>query len=138
MSTLLEPDQYQRIGAFRCSLRQFWSRADVEARKLGIPPQQHHVLLMVAGHREPEGITIGQLTDCLALKTHTVVELVARLDEAGLLQRRNSPIDRRRILISLTDDARDKLGRLSEAHAQELRDMGPFLRERLAELQDAG
>lgn len=125
---------YEVLGTMRCRIRRFWNPSELEARKLGIPPQQHQALLVIAGHSGPDDITISELTQCLALKIHTVVELVSRLVQANLVSRRPSPADARRVLIRLTDDAREYLEGLAPHHRRELESLEPLLRDLLHDI----
>jgi DNA-binding MarR family transcriptional regulator len=67
------------------------------------------------------------LADHLALKHHSVVELLDRLEAAGLVRRDRAPDDRRRAQIALTARGSVLLRRLSRAHFDELRERAPAL-----------
>jgi DNA-binding MarR family transcriptional regulator len=47
-------------------------------------------------------VTIHDLAERLCIQHHSAVELVDRLAEAGLVERRHDAADRRRVLLDLT------------------------------------
>jgi DNA-binding MarR family transcriptional regulator len=57
----------------------------------------------------------------LQLQQHSVVELVDRAEDSGLVRRAPDSRDRRRQLLSLTREGEDRLGRLAPLHQAELR-----------------
>lgn len=63
-------------------------------RTVGVPLTTLEVLLRLS--RSPEGsLTMGELSRQLALTTGGITRLVDRLSDAGLVERRPSPSDRR-------------------------------------------
>jgi len=77
----------------------------------------------------PEGTppTVRALAERLVLRHHTVVGLVDRLEDRGLVQRERAPDDRRQLRIAITRRGRDALRRLSLAHRAELIESAPAL-----------
>lgn len=71
--------------------------------------------------------SVQVLADRLVLKHHTVVELLDRLEAAGLVRRDRAADDRRRARVSLTPRALELLRKLSSAHLDELRSFAPEL-----------
>ena len=97
------------------------------AGKLGLQPQQHQLLLQVAG--APDGVvpTIGYAAERPHLRHNSVVELTDRCEEAGLLSRSQSESDRRCIGLKVTAKGEKALTALSIDHARELNELGPEL-----------
>lgn len=93
---------YQALGAFRRAMREFLAFSEAGAREQGLTSQQHQALLAVRSHVGPEAMNVGELAACLLIKNHSAVELVGRLVDHGLLERRSSDEDRRRVLVYLT------------------------------------
>jgi len=122
---------YRELAEFRCQLRQFLRFSETRARELGIEPQQHQALLALKGLPTGSHPTIGELADRLALRHHTTVELVNRLETAGFVKRQPDPDDGRQILLHLTPQGNAKLRSLSLAHRDELRVKGPELAKSL-------
>jgi DNA-binding MarR family transcriptional regulator len=118
---------YQALAAFRYQLRHFWQFSEVQAREHGIEPQQHQALLALKGLPARTQPTVGELANRLALRHHTTVELINRLESAGFVKRQPDPADGRQILLHLTPQGTAKLQSLSLAHRDELRTKGPEL-----------
>ncbi len=118
---------YQELAEFRYQLRHFLQFSETQAREHGIEPQQHQALLALKGLPSRTHSTIGGLANRLALRHHTTVELINRLESAGFVERRPDPQDGRQILLHLTPLGTAKLRSLSVAHRQELRVKGPEL-----------
>ena len=69
-------------------------------QRLGLTYPQY--LVMVALWRE-DGVTVGRLGEQLALDTSTLTPLLKRLEALGLLTRRRSEADERRVIVGLTE-----------------------------------
>ncbi len=82
---------------------------DARARDIGVTRQQWLVLVNLARH---EGINQGGLAERLDVEPITVCRMVDRLQEAGLVERRADPADRRSWRLFLTDRARGLLDQL--------------------------
>jgi DNA-binding MarR family transcriptional regulator len=122
---------YQELAEFRFRLRQFLHFSEIQAREHGIEPQQHQALLALKGLPTGSQPTIGELANRLALRHHTAVELINRLESSGFVKRQADPSDGRQILIHLTPEGTAKLRSLSVAHRDELRVKGPELAKAL-------
>lgn len=118
---------YQALAEFRSQLRHFLQFSELQAREHGIEPQQHQALLALKGLPAGARPTIRELANRLALRHHTTVELVNRLESAGFVKRQPDPADGRQILLHLTPQGTAKLRSLSLAHRDELRVKGPEL-----------
>jgi DNA-binding MarR family transcriptional regulator len=116
--------EYQELAEFRYQLRHFLQFSEVQARGHGIEPQQHQALLALKGLPAGAQPTIGELANRLALRHHTTVELVNRLEVAGFVKRQPDPADGRQILLHLTPQGTAKLRSLSLAHRDELQVKG--------------
>ena len=119
--------EYQELAEFRYQLRHFLQFSEVQAREHGIEPQQHQALLALKGLPMGTQPTIGELAHRLALRHHTTVELVNRLELAGFVKRQQDPGDGRQILLHLTPQGTARLRSLSVAHRDELQVKGPEL-----------
>src|SRR5512142_1451638 len=63
---------YERLAAFRFTLRRFLSQADFNARNAGLTAQQYQALLSIrGGYPGRDEISIGDLAANLLLKNHS-------------------------------------------------------------------
>lgn len=67
--------------------------------ELGLTYPQYLVMLVLW---EEDGRTVRELGECLALDSGTLSPLLKRLEAHGLIERRRSAEDERRVLVSLT------------------------------------
>lgn len=118
---------YQALAEFRYQIRRFIRYSEQVARSAGIEPQQHQVLLAVKGLPDGEKATIGKLAERLQLQHHSTVELIDRLGERGLVERRRDEADQRRVLVYLTTQGEAMLQLLSTHTLAELKLTGPTL-----------
>lgn len=73
-------------------------RFDARARAFGVSRAQWQVLFALSRN---EGINQTGLADYLEVETITLCRMVDRLAEAGLVERRPDPADRRRAFVAL-------------------------------------
>jgi DNA-binding MarR family transcriptional regulator len=117
----------QALAEFRYQLRSFVLLSEQATTEAHLHPQQHQILLQIAGAPAGSITSIAYAAERLGLRHHSVVELADRSVAEGLLLRSEDPLDRRRVILSLTKKGRAILDTLSEYHAHELRDLGPRL-----------
>ncbi len=122
---VLHDRDYRSLGDFRAELRQFLAFSEAQARRAGLTPQQHQLLLAVRASASPP--LVGALAGRLVLRHHSTVELVDRLERRGLVRRVRAAADRRRALVHLTARGERVLARLTLAHRDELRRRAPSL-----------
>lgn len=94
-----------RIAAFRSRLRSFLRHSERRCLALGLTPQRFLLLLLIDG--APDGSRCASFTDLAArleLERNTVTELCARAEEAGLIVREASTLDRRVVYLRLTKE----------------------------------
>lgn len=123
------------LAEFRYQLRRFLLYSEHAAAHAGLHPQQHQLLLQIAGKPAGALATIAYAAERMGLQHHSVVELVDRSVAVGLLARGHDAEDRRRVILSITPKGRRTLNALSEDHALELREQGPRLVKSLDQIQ---
>jgi DNA-binding MarR family transcriptional regulator len=128
------PPDIKELAEFRFLLRRFLAFSEQAAESLGLPAQQHQLLLQIAGAPVGTEVTPTYLAGRLALRRHSVVELCNRCESAGLLRRIPSQEDLRSVSLHLTAQGEEILASLSRAHAAELRELGPNLVSSLVRL----
>ena len=111
----------------------FLAFSEDAARRAGLTPQQHQAILAIRGLAPDGGMTVHDLAAQLLLKPQTAVELVDRLEGAGLVRRERDEIDRRRVFLTLTAKATRILKKLTAEHLDQIRRDAPQL---IALLQD--
>jgi DNA-binding MarR family transcriptional regulator len=127
----LDPADYQRLAEFRYLLRQFQVFSERAAEAAGLTAQQHQALLALKGHRGPAALGTGALAERLAIRPHSAVGLIDRLEAKDLVRRCSPASDRRQVLIELTPHAETLLHRLTSAHRRELERIAPLLSDLL-------
>ena len=133
----LHDREYRTLAQFRYALRVFLRFSEDAARGEGLTPNQHQLLLAIRGFAGAADPTIGDVAELLQLQHHSVVELVTRAVDAGLVLRRVDPDDRRRQRLALTAKGSRKLARLSASHREELRRFRDEMSDLLRELGDS-
>jgi DNA-binding MarR family transcriptional regulator len=113
---LASRDQVRALAEFRYELRKFLRFSEQAARSCGVTPQQHQLMLGVAGFGEGDSATVSQLAEFLQEKHHSVVGLIERAVQKGLVTRRQDSIDRRVVQVSLTPRGEAILTELSRMH----------------------
>ncbi len=126
--------QYETLAEFRYALRQFIHFSEEAAEAAGITAQHHQALLAIKGYPGRDSVTVGELAERLQLRHHSAVGLVDRLVTEKLVSRVPSTEDRRQVFIQLTSRGENVLAKLSSAHSQQLRRMGPGLSRLLKQL----
>jgi DNA-binding MarR family transcriptional regulator len=117
-------------AAFRTALRRFERTSEQIARQHGLTPQRYLLLLIKGAPDGGERSTIGEPSERLQLAQHTVSELVARAERAGLIRRERSSDDRRVHHLRLTAEGERRLAAAFTDHGAERQAL-------LAELGDA-
>ena len=117
----------ESLAEFRYELRKFLHFSEEAATAAGLQPQQHQLLLQVAGARKGTSVTIAYAAKRLKLRHNSVVELVNRSAHEGLLLRVQDADDLRRVLLQITPKGKKVLRALTIAHARELTVLAPKL-----------
>jgi len=89
-------------------------------QEIPLTEQQWRVIRALDEHGELES---KQLADLCCILSPSLTGIISRLEQQDYIQRRRSPEDQRRVLISLTDKAKEMFDRIS-----------PVLEERYQEI----
>lgn len=127
MGRSLTTADYQALAEFRHQIRRFLHFSEQAARRAGLEPRQHQLMLSLKGLPPTVRPSIGELAQRLLIEHHSAVELVNRLAIGGYVQRDRDGKDRRAVLVSLTRKGEKILRDLSLDHRAELRVQGPAL-----------
>jgi DNA-binding MarR family transcriptional regulator len=132
------PVEYRALAELRYRIRHFLREGDAKARAVGLEPQQYLMLLAIRGLPEGRQATIQTLAERLALKHHSVVELVDRLETHGYVRRTRSRDDRRRVFVTLLPRGERLLEQVARNRISELRTSGEALVAAIEALLDRG
>ena len=127
-------DEYRALAELRYRIRHFVREGDVVAQAAGLEPQQYLLLLAIRGLPADQEATIRTLADRLALKHHSAVELIDRLEMRGYVRRARGRDDRRRVLVSLLPRGERILEQVARHRIGELRSTGHALVQAIDQL----
>ena len=117
-------------AASRLITRQYQPYLD----QLGITYPQYLVLMVLW---ESDAVTVNDIAEKLILNTNTLTPLLKRMEVMGLLERRRSESDERKVVVSLTEKGiglREKARVVPESLLQGLQ-QSPLSLEQLLELK---
>ncbi|MDB5879708.1 MAG: MarR family transcriptional regulator [Variovorax sp.] len=123
-----EKQRFEALSDFRFRLRCFLRFSEDAARDEGITVLQYQLMLHTQGFPDRQWATIGEIAERLQAQPHGVVALVSRCEEAGLVKRKASAVDRRQVEVHLLAAGRKKLARLAIQHADELSKLASAVR----------
>src|SRR5262245_35840309 len=118
---------YQALADLRSQIRRFLRARELAARAAGVEPQQYLVLLQIKGLEGRAEATIGALAARLQIRHHAVGQLVDRLEERGMVERRRGGPDRRAVIVALRPSGESVLRRLAAHSLAELKTEAPEL-----------
>ena len=113
-------EMLRNLAWFRYQLRRFLRFSEKAARKCGVTPQHHQLLLGVAGFTGRNSANLSELADFLQERHNAVVGLVERAAVKGLVRKAHDPRDRRVVIVTLTALGARKLAKLSRLHHEEV------------------
>lgn len=110
----------RQVALFRYELRRFLRFSERAARGCGVTPQQHQMLLGVAGFTGRGWATISELAEFLQERHNAVVSLVGRAARLGLVEKERSVGDRRVVRVYMVPKGARLLQKLTQLHQREL------------------
>ena len=130
-------EEYALLAEFRYALRKFMNFSKEEAKSVQLTPRQHQAMLAIRGFgTKTNPVTVGDVAEWLQIRHHSAVGLINRLEEQKLLRREHSENDKRKVNIVLTPEGNDILEKLTSVHKEEIRRIGPELRQLLHHLSN--
>lgn len=115
------------LAAFRYALRKFVRFSENAARSCGVTPQQHQLMLGVAGFTGRGCATVSELAEFLQERVHSVVGLVERAEQNGLVRSSKSRTDGRVVVVSLSRRGEKILTHLAGLHHEQSKRLRTFL-----------
>ena len=113
-------DTIRNLAWFRYNLRKFLRFSEKAARQCGVTPQQHQLMLGIAGYTGRGWATVSELAEFLQERHNSVVGLVERAAQCGLVRKEHDTSDRRFVFVSLTPHGELILAKLTEIHQGEV------------------
>jgi len=127
MAEKITSAEYRALAELRYRIRMFLREGDATALSEGLEPQQYQMLLAIRGLEEGELATVGTLAECLAIKHHSAVELIDRLERRGFVRRLREKDDRRQVRVLLLPRGEKALAGVVKERISELRASGSAL-----------
>ena len=128
-------ERFAGLAEFRSALRRFLAASEAISREGGVTAQQYQALLALGCGDEPMGMKA--LAEQLMFQPHAAVQLVDRLQKAGLVNRTPSPVDGRSVILRLTDRGETLLQQLANEHLAEMLEQEPALSAALRRIRQA-
>lgn len=126
--------EYTALAEFRYQIRKYLRHVEEIAKEVGHNPQQYQVLLAIKGLPKGKSPIISTLAERMQLNHNSMVELVDRCEERGLLRRTRSEADRRQVTLAITPEGESLMRQQAAGARQELRTIGPILSESIQQL----
>lgn len=118
---------FQSLAELRHQIRRFLHFSEQNARRAGLEPRQHQLMLVLKGLPAQRRPRVAEVAERLQIQHHSAVELVNRLAASGYVRRHRGTQDRREVILSLTSRGEKVLRELSLQHRAELVTAGPAL-----------
>ena len=119
----MKKSDFEALSEFRYRMRKFLRFSEELLREEAVTPLQYLLLLHIKGYPGREWATVGELAERLQAQHHGVVALVSRCENLGLVKRKTSADDRRRVETHLTAKGERCIERLARLHRDELTSM---------------
>jgi DNA-binding MarR family transcriptional regulator len=133
----LRTRDYIALGDFRYAMRRFLRFSmDLIAAQARLTPEQYEALLAIKASEQPDGVTVGEISERLQVRHHTAVSLLNKLEARKLALRRRTNADRRTVNVQLTKAGASLLSRLVLIHYSEIRRHAPDMISALRRLQN--
>jgi DNA-binding MarR family transcriptional regulator len=137
MAARITDGEYHALSKLRYLIRRFLQEGDAAARQAGLEPQQYLLLLAIRGLEPGQEASIRTLADRLALRHHSTVELIDRMEAHGFVKRTRGREDRRQVLVSLQPRGEKLLEKVVAQRIVELRSHGRALVESIGKLLES-
>jgi DNA-binding MarR family transcriptional regulator len=127
MGNAISDTEYRALAELRYRIRHFIQEGYAAAQRSNLEPQQYLMLLAIRGLPQSAVARISTLAERMALKHHSAVELIDRLESHGLVRRSRSERDKREVRVSLLPQGSKLLDRVASERISELKASGVAL-----------
>ncbi|MBK5570925.1 MarR family transcriptional regulator [Ensifer sp. SSB1] len=131
----LDPGVFSGLAGVRLAMRRFLASSEIELSRAGITSQQYQALLVIKTAPQNR-IRMRGLAEEMLMQHNGAVQLVDRLEAAGLVHRAPSPVDKRSVLVGLTVMGEAALDALARRHLVAMLANEPLLAESLTRLRE--
>ena len=125
---MLSRSQLIALSNFRFNIAKFQRFSTTASRRDGLTQIQYLMLLHIAGHREREWSSVGELAERLQASPHGTAALVNRGVLLGLVVKQRNSDDARCIEVHLTPKGRRLVNRIAQRHRDELQSLREVFR----------
>lgn len=130
----LAPGIFEGLAGVRLAMSRFLSFSEAAVSEAGVTSQQYQALLVIKV--APQGqIMLRELAREMLIQHNGAVQLVDRLEAAGLCRRIPSVSDKRSVLVGLTEHGERVVEVLARRHLGAMLENEPLLVESLARLR---
>jgi DNA-binding MarR family transcriptional regulator len=136
MKNTVSDAKYRALAELRYRIRHFIQQGDAAAQRANLEPQQYLMLLAIRGLPRGAAATIRTLAERMALKHHSAVELIDRLESHRLVRRSRSQGDKREVRVSLLPQGLKLLDRVARERLSELKAGGAALANAITALAE--
>lgn len=116
----LSDPQYHALFTFRHALLHYLRWSERHVARAGLTEKQYLLLLAVRARGPRQAPSVRDVATALVIAPSTATELVDRITDLGLVQRRRDTHDQRVVRVTLTQRGRSIVESLSRAHVDEL------------------
>ncbi len=127
MKREIHDSEYAALAELRYRIRQFLRGSDQAAEGAGLEPQQYQMLLSIRALSNPNETSIRRLAERLALRHHSAVGLIDRMEAHGYVRRIRSGSDLREVCVILLPRGQRALEQVVYQRLGELRGSGHAL-----------
>ncbi|MEY9774280.1 DNA-binding MarR family transcriptional regulator [Sinorhizobium fredii] len=132
---VLDSGIFEGLAGVRLAMRRFLAFSEAALSEAGVTSQQYQALLVIKVAPQSQ-IMVRQLAEEMLIQHNGAVQLVDRLEAAGLALRIPSIADKRSVLVGLTDHGESVLNGLARRHLGAMLENEPLLVESLARLRE--
>ena len=121
-------EQYAALSEFRYRLNQFLRFSEAAAREVGLSTAQYQLLLHARAADKHAVATIGVIARRMGTTHQAAVALVKRCEARGLVEKRRSVGDERKVEVHLTSSARRLISKLATQHLKAISTLDEVIR----------
>lgn len=95
----------------------------------GLHPSEKHMLFIIKQLTEnnPEGVKVTEISNTLHVSPPTVTQKITSLEKKGFIKRIHSKKDRRKVLISISDEAKELIESMQYEFLQQCIGLADYL-----------